>query len=310
MLVLQSGLMKSGNYWLYQILQEIIREAGIENKNFIANDPIQAAAQTWDLSFPEQATLNQIHMTPRGITYKIGNIFEMPITDIDAYLARNTHVWTHADINDITLEVLPKFDKIVYIVRDPRDVLISWANFWFTPYRKKFTPIFVETPEQQLENHLVSRMDIWQKEVLNYLMVSQECNIYVLFYENLLADFQQELSGLLNYLEIDLDEAAREVIEHNTSFNEMKKTSPHHLRKGASYKWVSKLSDEQKKRSLRIAGDLIELLGYPTGENDIDKLPSLERVTPEKLGKIHARINHQPLKERVKSGLINVIRKL
>ncbi|NJM16702.1 MAG: sulfotransferase domain-containing protein, partial [Bacteroidales bacterium] len=36
--------------------------------------------------------------------------------------------------------VFPKFDKIVYIVRDPRDVALSMARFQFTPYMQTYYP--------------------------------------------------------------------------------------------------------------------------------------------------------------------------
>jgi aryl sulfotransferase len=117
--ILQAGIRKCGNSWLYHILQQIIKEAGIPYQSVIQNDPIYLLALSWNLSFEGQAGVDYLDLSPEQAAYRIGGIYRMPISDIDDYIANTTHVWTHSGWRDLAEEIFPKFDKIVYIVRDP-----------------------------------------------------------------------------------------------------------------------------------------------------------------------------------------------
>ena len=271
--ILQAGVPKSGNYWLYSIIRNILQEAGEEHHSYIQQHPVQAQADKWQLSFAGQAQMDFLSIE-RGKCYcRISEVFREKIDDIDSYINQCSQVWTHSPIDTAALEILAKFDKIVYIIRDPRDVAISYSKFAFTEHKlKNGSPHYESDPQSYLENRLEAMTRRWVQHVGSYLKYQTELNIHAIFYECWLHDFDHELVKLLDYLEIELSENAIANIKHNVAFKTMKQQSPKHLRSGSSGQWQEKLSDGQKQRVDKIAGSMLELLSYPPASPDLPKI--------------------------------------
>lgn len=308
MKLLQSGVAKSGNYWLYTILQSLLRRTGQPTHTYIESQPIYAIARTWELSFPEQASIDTIDISDTGVFYRISSAFRWPVVDLDAYLARTTHVWTHSNITDRTDTVFGKFDKIVYIVRDPRDVALSTSRFLFTPYMRKFYPHMHATPDDYLQVSLAKQVRHWREHVAGHLAAAQRRNIYIVFYERLLADLKAELAALCRYLEIEPADALLDAVQQDVSFEAMQGTSPGHVRKGTSRQWVDQMAASQKAAAVRQAGPLLELLHYPltdTGGGDLPSLP--DALSPTQI-EAAGRASAPPL--TVKSAVKRIARRV
>ena len=276
--IIQIGLPKSGNFWLRTILTNILQLANQENRSFIQSQPIYDIAKTWDLSVRGQIAIDFLDITPNALFYRIGNIFRYPVDDIDDYINRCSLVWTHSQFSPKVLDLLPKFDKAIYILRDPRDVAISWANFVFSPYMRRYYPFLItgETePSSYLNNHLQAIITDWVNHVGGYLESQGELAIHWLFYENLLTSFDTEIEELLAFLEIELDSSARTALKNQVDFTTMKKDNPNHLRKGSVKQWVNILSEKQQDVVLKVAKPVLEELNYPlnTQEEKLPKLP-------------------------------------
>ena len=276
--IIQIGLPKSGNFWLRTILTNILQLANQENRSFIQSQPIYDIAKTWDLGVQGQIAIDFLDITPNALFYRIGNIFRYPVDDIDDYINRCSLVWTHSQFSPKVLDLLPKFDKAIYILRDPRDVAISWANFVFSPYMRRYYPFLItgETePSSYLNNHLQAIITDWVNHVGGYLESQGELAIHWLFYENLLTSFDTEIEELLAFLEIELDSSARTALKNQVDFTTMKKDNPNHLRKGSVKQWVNILSEKQQDVVLKVAKPVLEELNYPlnTQEEKLPKLP-------------------------------------
>ena len=109
MKILQIGYPKSGNFWLYQILEQLLERSGKSTKSFIQQQPIYELAKNWELNFPEQADIDVIDITDLQTTYRISSIFKMPIEDLEAYLRKTNHVWTHSPVCKRSEEYLSAF---------------------------------------------------------------------------------------------------------------------------------------------------------------------------------------------------------
>ncbi len=273
--ILQVGLPKSGNFWLYTILKHILQAANLEAQSFIQKQPIYELAKTWDMSVRNQINIDFLDITHNGLFYRIGNIFRYPVDDLDDYLNNSTLVWTHSQFSPKSLKVLPKFDKVIYLVRDPRDVAISWANFVFTDYMRRYYP-FLTAPESEpktyLSSHLKTIISDWSGHISGYLKHQKKLDIHFVAYERLLNCFEGEFANLLAYLDIEIDQNAKTYIKAQVDFSSMKTDNPNHLRKGHSGQWVDLLSDAEKKMVLDEAASLLKLLNYPLNERE-NKLP-------------------------------------
>lgn len=279
MKVLQNGCPKSGNYWLYNILSAVLDKADVPKKSVIQNDPVYNAAQTWKLSYPEQAGLDVLDIENGRQFMRVGSYFKAPIPDLHEYVENNRLVWTHSRFIPDSAKVYEKFDKVVYIIRDPRDVAISMAHFSFTPYRLNSNHNPYENPEAYLEDNFVKHITGWCQHVGSHLMSGSLENVHVVFYEDLKQNFTEELTRILNYLELDLSDLDKEDIQRITSVNQMNKKSKGHVRKGKKGGWQVTLAKKHVKKCNLIAGPLMKTLGYATSVDGVSKL-SLPTVIP------------------------------
>lgn len=276
MLLLQGGVAKSGNLWLYRVLDCVFRQAGWERRRFIQNHPIYAQAQTWELSHRDQADVDWLEIKPDGCWCRISSMFREPIADMDAYLRQCSHVWTHSPICARSFEVLPKFDRIVYIIRDPRDAAISMSHFVFTPHvQRRYPPHHEKSPEKFLTHALDGSLRDWVFHVGGYLRQRTAQRIQVVFYERLLHAFDSELGELLEYLGVRLDRTAFEAVRKEADFRNMKTENPNHVRRGQSGGWREVFSAAQKQQAESIASRMLLLLNYPVGDAPGDALPHL-----------------------------------
>jgi aryl sulfotransferase len=306
MTILQSGMEKSGNYWLWKVIQSALRESGRTTHTFIETQPIHVLAKTWELSFTEQADIDVLDIENDGLFYRISAIFRMPLLDIDRYLQQATHVWTHSFYCQRSDTVFPKFDKVVYIIRDPRDVALSMNRFQFTPYMQTYYPGPFESPEDHLQKTFRRYMQRWTRHVADHLRHAQRLGIYILFYERLLRDFDAELTALLHYLEIEPTPERITAIRRAVDFETMHAENPGHVRQGKAYGWAKHLTKEYQAQAITHAGGLLRLLNYPMDASQLGTLPALPQ--PLSLAGIDAATAPPPpgVRQRAK----NIVKKL
>lgn len=263
MKILQGGVPKCGNFWLYQIIQQVLTRTGHETTSFIQQHPIYELAKSWELNYPSQASIDVLEITDLQYSYRISSIFRMPVEDIQSYLSQTNHVWTHSPICKRSGELLDLFGKKVYIVRDPRDRAISAAKYYCSDYMLKYYPQEEKDPQRFLEKNFEKLMLEWVWHVYDHLHLSHQYNIHIAFYEGFLLDFQAELGRLLEYLGVDLNQNQRVELQEAMSFATLKSKNPKHLKKGQSGYWMDQLTAEQMEKADVIAGPLIRFLQYP-----------------------------------------------
>src|SRR5690554_1785514 len=161
MKILQSGVPKCGNFWLYQIIQKTLQRAGRPSFSYIEGHPIYELAKTWDLNFPDQAKIDVLEITDLQLSYRISSIFRMPIADFPEYLSKTNHVWTHSPVCKRSGDVFRQMDKIIYIIRDPRDRAISAARYYCSDYMLKYFPQEEGDLTQFLSKNFDRLMEEW-----------------------------------------------------------------------------------------------------------------------------------------------------
>ncbi len=263
MKLLQIGYPKSGNFWLYQILEQILIRSGNFQPKFIQQHPIHELAKTWELNYPTQADIDMIDITDVQTSYRISSIFKMPIPDLHEYLEKTNHVWTHSPVCERSAEVYSHFDKKIYIVRDPRDVMLSAAKYYCSPYMLKYFPQPITDPEEFLKQHFEELLQQWVWHVWDHLRLQKELGLHLAFFEGFKLSFQEELELLLDYLQLELTSSEKEALQEAVSFKKLKEKNPKHLKKGTSGYWMDQLSEEQIAKAEIIAGPLVDFLGYP-----------------------------------------------
>ncbi|MCA9668906.1 MAG: sulfotransferase domain-containing protein [Myxococcales bacterium] len=300
MKILQIGVEKSGNYWLYNNLDKTAKAAGLPWRRYARSHPIYPLHQTWpDLSFPDQPDIDFLNITPDKVFYYIPLIFFWPIEDLDDFAAKTTHAWTHSNwFGPTSAAVFERFDKVVYIIRDPRDVLLSFCHFQFMPFVQRYSMVDLsEDPISYLDKAWLLRTQYWITHVSQHLAQRERFNIHFVCYERLRYDFQSEYRRLLDYLEISLSDAQIDQIADDVSVRTMKAASPAHVRSGKSGGWSESLSDTMKADITDMAEPLLELLGYP-----LDDAPR-DWSDPSSLPRVPDQIDNEALAEITEEAL-------
>lgn len=300
MRVLQAGVDKSGNYWLYRIIRLLMDEADIPRKSWILQDPIYQIAKDWELSFPGANELDVItwDATPasayanesvaaqplrdRSYYYCVIPMYRRRIEDLEAYVESNTHLWTHAPWHDdLPQQLLNKIDKAVYIIRDPRDVLVSGAHFVDSTYcRREFGIPRIPIPER-FERLMVSCPE-WAVHVAGWIANAEQAGVHVVSYEALATNLHYQLRRMANYFEFDLSDAQLRRVEEQVAFKSMKSsTQTEHVRKGVMGNWKNELPASVADEAAKLLSPMLELMGYQDTSGDLSAFLTHGTVSTE-----------------------------
>jgi hypothetical protein len=158
-------------------------------------------------------------------------------------------------------EVFPEASKVM-ITRDGRDAAISAT---------KFKTLMSEKKVPWLEHQNASYFELlnnWKIKTEKGWEIAKTPQLYLLKYEDLKLNFEDSTKNLFQFVNANSSSDLIAQIKHKTSFKIMsggreagveKKAV---MRKGISGEWQSVLSEEEKLRSLQIAGDVLKVLEY------------------------------------------------
>ena len=118
-------------------------------------------------------------------------------------------------------EILDNFPnaKVVNIVRDPRDVLLSQKNKWKRRYLGVSSIPFREAIRSYFNYHPIAISKIWNTSILNAKKFEQEKRVKTIKFEDLLLNPKSTISELCSFLEIDFDESMLSVPNIGSSTN-------------------------------------------------------------------------------------------
>lgn len=129
MKILQVGVPRSGNYWVYYILRNIFKESEVQLSSYIEKQDIDLG--DWQENYDRQKMVDALSVNPHtGIfSWRVSSVFSKLIVDLDCYLSQASHIWSHAPYIHYMDKILSDRDRVIYIVRDPRDVFVSQVYF-------------------------------------------------------------------------------------------------------------------------------------------------------------------------------------
>jgi len=173
----------------------------------------------------------------------------------------------------------PRYRKIIYIVRDPRDVLVSYYEFQLKRRvvsddcsLEQFLPRF-------MESEFEPKTGSWRDHVVSWTATRGGHRSFLLLrYEDLLADTQKESAKIASFLGLDSspDRIARAVaLSSADRMRELEKEQSHQwketrntrqdkpfIRKAAAGGWKSTLPERCVAQIESAWGDVMRSMGY------------------------------------------------
>lgn len=228
---------------------------------------------TFIVSFPKSGNTwvrfilaNLIYSKEEKITFHTAKKFipdyEVHLEDLKK-LKRPRIIKSHSDFNS-------KFNKVIYILRDVRDVYISYYH-----YKKKQLP-----DNTTLNSYIRTKEDNnkgWNYHVNSWIK-NKSSNILIIKYEDLLDDTFGEIKKVVDFMSLSYsDEQISEAISKSTFESmkliekdygrpfltkEAKEKSTQFVRKGEKEQWKNVLCPSDNDYLIKLNKELMELFNY------------------------------------------------
>lgn len=183
----------------------------------------------------------------------------------------------YGEVNGIRLIPDPLTKAAIYLVRDPRDIVASWANHIGESIDDVIDQL--GKPYVLIKNKgLYHVVGSWSEHVANWW--SAPFQVHRERYEDIHADPVEALGRILDALQVDMDrdraERAVEMCrfetlqakEQENGFNEAPPNGNKFFRSGKVGGWRDELTEDQVRRVEVACGDVMKELGYPLEYDD------------------------------------------
>lgn len=261
--VLHISYVKSGSYFLWKVLDGLFRAAG-QKRSFVQDHPLQLERDRFPDFSIEQFDIDHMLIQDDGLFWAIEVQHIEPIRDLRRYLQQCSHVWSHSFLCDRGFEVYPQFARRCYIVRDPRDALLSMAHFVQTPFMRRYHPHPATSVEDYIDRELTRYLEDWCRHAGDHVRARELLDIEILRYEDMVQDLETHLRHIADWIGLPLDDAAVRKVADAVDMRKMKGNSPQHVRSGKSGGFRDVLTRVQQERALSIVRDTMRLCGYDT----------------------------------------------
>lgn len=241
MFIVSIGMKKSGSAYLYNIVNDLLIEAGHKDARQIKERHKLHQLMKWgnnnvgDLSFFTLAKLYRINR-------------------IEGTFIVKTH-----EPSGIAGNLFCRYGalRVIYSYRDPRDALLSAIDHGRRIIADGEYHTFAKIVDFDVALKTVgSWIDIWEK-------CSKIPNVLLLKYEDLMTDPINCVTNILNYLELSVDDnQIQEILwkySKNNPGGELKRL---HFNKAKIYRYKEEMSLEQKNTCLEYFGDRLLDMGY------------------------------------------------
>lgn len=177
----------------------------------------------------------------------------------------------------------PQYPKVVYIVRDAKDVAVSYY-YHALKHRSIDKNTSFESFVGDFNHGNIDSFGTWSDHVLSWLDGKDKGRLLLVRYEDMLDDSARELSRVLSFSGIDVDETAVKSAAEASDFENMQKQEDHQysevdvfpksdsskrfLRSGKRGDWEAHFSEELLNSFLSKHGDALNRLGYNTSESE------------------------------------------
>ncbi len=262
--VLSLGYPKSGNVWLNYLIRSAVEVATGECHQAIDGNPVAEALDREQFGIRGQNNADDITIDPAGSFFKIGEVFRWPVEDLAEYASRTNLVLCHSPWHPSCADQYRAFSHRILILRDPRDVAVSFSRFMFTPFNLLHAPAPFSGPDEFLKHRFAGIVQAWLEHTVGHLIKGHaDARPHVIFYERLVADTVGELARLVRYLKLGLADAQIERIAADHQLDRTRARQPDHVFRGGWGNWMEYFDDSQVRAVAQIAGAAIKALGYP-----------------------------------------------
>lgn len=263
---------KSGNTWARLLLANLLvdSEEAININDFKLNGGLGACRDRFEYLTQADASL----LLPKEIEQlrpKVNDAYAASLTETAFCKIHDAYT----NLADGTPVIGKAARAALYLVRDPRDVAVSYAYHCDCPLDHAVNLL---DPAENVSKggidsrFLPQRLGNWSHHVSSWID-QRDLPVYLIRYEDLLADTEGTFKKALEFLDIQSSDADIARAVRHTSFSELSRQekangfkervgSAPFFREGKVGSWRGKLSLDQVRAIESMHGEIMEKLGY------------------------------------------------
>ena len=266
---------KSGSTWLRTVLTNCLRDDGQPAS-------INALAGTWlhdRDEFDDYLGFDSSHMTAEETERNLARFRAAAVEELLAaagpMFAKTHEAYRLPD----GPPRFPRGGKVVYLVRNPLDVAVSYARHFDQPVARIIQLMnswqaHEGNDPDGVHDRLPEPMTTWSNHALSWIEQA-ELPVHVARYEDLLADPRAGFGAIARFAGLDLDDERLDRAVEHSAFHRLQaqeaeagfkeKSSPARLRffrAGTAGQWRSELAPEQVQAIVDVHGDIMARFGY------------------------------------------------
>lgn len=200
-----------------------------------------------------------------------------------AFPRRSVVVHLYVDYPTYLAVPKPERYRTFFVLRDPRDIVVSWYFHARKPHGRPRNASDWEGPMDEMREVLgrlsfqdgmrymidqVAEFGTFDAQ-RSWLAAESDPCVRLFHYRDLAADNRAFLKELLVYLEVPISEPALDTLNSHTSFQRLsggrkqgEENASEHYRKGIAGDWRNHFDDVVERHFRETTGDLVEVLGY------------------------------------------------
>jgi len=155
-----------------------------------------------------------------------------------------------------------EYKRSIYIVRDGRDVAVSYYHMWLRHNQGDFSAFLKRFLDGEIDYY-----GTWPDNVESWLKARKSAQVLVVKYEECLHDPQVTLLRILEYAGVSVDEMRLQecILSNKPERMKAKELLPKHqnVRKGVAGDWMNYFSPSDLELFMNRAGATLVKLGYP-----------------------------------------------
>lgn len=252
MFIISAGMPKSGSGYVYNLLNEMLIASGCADARKIKQD-------------------FHLENIMRGHNNNIGRLAWNKLMKLWLISVKTGPfcVKTHAAPEPWIQQVIKSgMIQMMYIYRDPRDVVLSVMDHG----RKLLGEGKKHTFAQMADfDSAFSRLPNWFNIWSIYHELPGTINVK---YEGLLQEPLKALRNIADFFKLRVDEQRlKEILWKYSRFNPAGERKGLHYNKGKAFRYIREMSSEQKKQFIDQYGTILTEMGYSVAMNDQDNRP-------------------------------------
>ena len=273
---------KSGNTWFRVFLTNLMNDS---HQPANINDLKEATISSSRKIFDDYTGLSSADLTFEEIDQLRPGVYRMQSEESKELLFKKVHD-KYYNVNEMQVLFPPEISKgVIYIIRNPLDVLVSFAYHSSKPLEKMLETVnnssyaFCSSTDR-LQNQLRQVLGSWSDHVKSWTE-QQEIPVHIMRYEDMILDTFKTFKGAIDFIGMDFNnDKIKSAIqksdfkilsdqEKKSGFKEKMIKSTSFFRKGLIGDWKNHVDEKTKKIIISTHFEIMKKFGYIEENEDL-----------------------------------------